>query len=156
VYVCSQEACHGRTGWTEHEPLFVMANAPAEKIDSARPSFVWNELRSTVHERLRRAGVLERDDELLWERTPAQLALRFPRSRGSIYGASSNGRSAAFQRPSNTVRRIPGLFLASGSAHPGGGLPLAAHSGREAAEAALAMLHSGAEPRTKTAAKASS
>jgi phytoene desaturase len=156
VYVCSQEACHGRTGWLEHEPLFVMANAPAEKIEGARPSSLWNELRTAVHARLRRSGILERDDELLWERTPAQLALRFPRSRGSIYGASSNGRSAAFQRPSNTVKRIRGLFLASGSAHPGGGLPLAAHSGREAARAALDMLELRGEARAWTIAKASS
>jgi phytoene desaturase len=138
VYVCAQEACHGRSGWAEHEPLFVMANAPAEKVDGPRSAFVWQELESTVRKRLRRSGILEHQDELLWERTPTQLAVRFPRSRGSIYGASSNGRSAAFQRPSNTVKRVPGLFLASGSAHPGGGLPLAAQSGCEAARAALA------------------
>lgn len=40
-----------------------------------------------------------------------------------IYGASSNGPRAAFQRPDNRSP-IPGLFLVGGSAHPGGGLPL--------------------------------
>jgi phytoene dehydrogenase-like protein len=98
---------------------------------------VWAELSQAVHTRLTGAGILDADSRLLWQRTPTDLAQRFPRSRGSIYGASSNGLTAAFQRPGNVVPRVAGLFLASGSAHPGGGLPLAAQSGRTAARAAL-------------------
>ena len=30
VYLCAQEICHGRPGWTEHEPVFAMVNAPPE------------------------------------------------------------------------------------------------------------------------------
>ena len=44
-------------------------------------------------------------------------------SGGAIYGTSSNGRTAAFRRPSN-VGPVDGLFLVGGSTHPGGGLPL--------------------------------
>jgi phytoene desaturase len=137
VYVCAQEACHGRSGWAAHEALYVMANAPAEPHGGARPAAIWTELRAAVHARLLQAGLVEPDAELLWERTPTDLARRFPRSRGSIYGAASNGRSAAFQRPKNVVPGVRGLYLASGSAHPGGGLPLAAQSGRQAAAEAL-------------------
>jgi phytoene dehydrogenase-like protein len=57
-------------------------------------------------------------------------------SRGAIYGASSNSVRAAFLRPANEVRALPGLYLASGGAHPGGGMPLAALSGCEAARLA--------------------
>lgn len=140
VYLCAQETCHGRQGWDEHEPLFVMANAPPEPADGQRPTEVWRGLRAAVMTRLRDAGLIDASDEVVWERTPGDLARQFPGSRGAIYGASSNGMTAAFQRPENVVAKVPGLFLASGSAHPGGGLPLAAQSGREAAKAAVAAI----------------
>ncbi|MDQ3555965.1 MAG: phytoene desaturase, partial [Gemmatimonadota bacterium] len=66
---------------------------------------------------------------------PAELAAAFPGSRGSIYGSASNGLWAAFRRPSNRVGGVRGLYLASGSAHPGGGVPLCVLSGRAAAHA---------------------
>jgi phytoene desaturase len=62
---------------------------------------------------------------ILWRelRTPADLERTTRAPGGSIYGSSSNGPRAAFQRPANRSP-IPGLFLVGGSAHPGGGLPL--------------------------------
>jgi phytoene dehydrogenase-like protein len=71
---------------------------------------------------------------MIWRRTPADLAAEFPGSRGAIYGAASNDRFAAFKRPPNRVRGLRGLYLASGSAHPGGGLPMAGLSGLAAAD----------------------
>ncbi|MBI4952485.1 MAG: phytoene desaturase [Myxococcales bacterium] len=138
VYLCAAEACHGRRGWADHEPVFVMANAPAEPATGARDEATWPALRERVMRRLLASGLAGDGDELVWERTPADLALRFPGSRGALYGAASNDRSAAFRRPANAVAAIPGLFVASGGAHPGGGLPLAALSGRAAARALLA------------------
>jgi phytoene dehydrogenase-like protein len=138
VYLCAQEACHGRTGWAEQEPVFVMANAPAEPENEARPPEVWEALGRTVLERLDAAGLRASGDAIVWERTPTQLAAAFPGSRGSIYGAASNSPLSAFRRPANQVRSVRGLFLASGSAHPGGGVPLCLLSGQAAAEAALA------------------
>jgi phytoene desaturase len=138
VYLCAQEACHGRTGWAEQEPVFVMANAPAEPENAARPPEVWEALGRTVLERLDAAGLRASGDAIVWERTPTQLAAAFPGSRGSIYGAASNSPLSAFRRPANRVRSVRGLFLASGSAHPGGGVPLCLLSGQAAAEAALA------------------
>jgi 1-hydroxycarotenoid 3,4-desaturase len=139
VYVCAQEVCHGRPGWPEHEALFVMANAPAEPAAGTRAEELYTALAAAVRARLFEAGLVDGDAEPLWERTPRDLAQRFPRSRGSIYGAASNDRSAAFRRPGNAVSGVRGLFLASGSAHPGGGLPLAAQSGRQAAAQLLAQ-----------------
>ena len=85
----------------------------------------------------RGASLLSSEDALVWSRTPAGLAEQFPGSRGSLYGAASNDWTSAFRRPANTVAHVPGLFLASGSAHPGGGVPLALQSGRAAAHDVL-------------------
>lgn len=60
--------------------------------------------------------------------TPLDIAERYRAWQGSIYGTSSNGRQAAFLRPSNRGPRR-GLYLVGGSSHPGGGLPLVAMSG---------------------------
>jgi phytoene desaturase len=138
VYLCAEEACHGRTGWAEHEPVFAMANTPAEPATAPRPPEVWEALRRTVLERLGAAGLRGTDDAIVWERTPGDLAAAFPGSRGSIYGAASNSPLSAFRRPANRVRAVRGLYLASGSAHPGGGVPLCLLSGQAAAAAALA------------------
>jgi phytoene desaturase len=137
VYLCAQEACHGRAGWDDDEPVFVMANAPAVPARGAPPPEAWERLRGTVLAHLAAAGLAAEGDALVWERTPGDLAASFPRSRGSLYGAASNSPLAAFRRPPNRVRGVRGLYLASGSAHPGGGVPLCLLSGRAAAAAAL-------------------
>jgi phytoene desaturase len=76
-----------------------------------------------VRDRIRTRSVL----------TPADLERRTSTPGGAIYGSSGNGARAAFQRPANRSP-VDGLFLAGGSAHPGGGLPLVALSGRAVAE----------------------
>lgn len=68
---------------------------------------------------------------------PAQFAHLFPGSTGSIYGRSPHGPLAAFRRP-GAATRLPGLWIAGGGAHPGAGVPMAAISGRHAAEAMIA------------------
>ena len=134
VYLCAQERCHGVPGWSDAEPLFVMANAPAEPADRPRPAQVWTALEAAVEQRIRAAGLWSEGDSMLWRRTPTELAAAFPGSRGAIYGAASNDRFGAFKRPPNRVPGVRGLYLASGSAHPGGGLPMVALSGLAAAD----------------------
>jgi len=72
---------------------------------------------------------------ILWRetRTPADLQNATGAPGGSIYGTSSNGSRAAFQRPANQSP-IPGLYLVGGSSHPGGGLPLVGMSAEIVAE----------------------
>lgn len=134
VYLCAQERCHGVAGWADAEPVFVMANAPAEPASGSRPPEVWAALETAVEQRIRAMGLWGQGDAVVWRRTPADLARTFPGSRGAIYGAASNDRFAAFKRPPNRVRGVEGLYLASGSAHPGGGLPMVALSGLAAAD----------------------
>jgi phytoene dehydrogenase-like protein len=136
IYLCAQEACHGRSGWAEEEAVFVMANAPAEPAEGTRPQSAWAELEASVLRRLTEGGLSAPGDRLVWTRTPTELATQFPGSRGSIYGAASNGLFSAFRRPPNRISRLPGLYMASGGAHPGGGMPLAMLSGVSAAKAA--------------------
>jgi 1-hydroxycarotenoid 3,4-desaturase len=135
VYLCAQERAHQRRGWAEDEPLFAMANAPAEPARGETPDRVWEGLEARMRERLACAGLVDARDEIVWRRSPTDLARLYPGSRGAIYGASSNGRTAAFSRPANRVAKLPGLYLASGGAHPGGGMPLCVQSGRAAAAA---------------------
>jgi 1-hydroxycarotenoid 3,4-desaturase len=135
VYVCAQQRCHARAGWSDSEPLFLMANAPAEPAGRARTDGVWQALELRVMQRLRDANLLSAGYRTLWRRSPTELAARFPGSRGALYGSASNNSAAAFQRPANRVSAVRGLYLASGSAHPGGGIPLAALSGLAAARA---------------------
>jgi 1-hydroxycarotenoid 3,4-desaturase len=140
VYLCAQEKAHARSGWAEHEPLFVMANAPPLPEGPAPSEAGPHPLRDVVLRRLREAGLIDPDDALVWERSPVGLARQFPGTRGAIYGAASNDPFAAFRRPPNRAGRPVGLYLASGSAHPGGGVPLCGLSGRAAARALLADL----------------
>lgn len=137
VYLCAQERCHGRAGWTDAEPVFAMANAPAEPVRGASDEARIAALRGAVRARLLASGLYGADDAVVWERGPQGLAEAFPGTRGAIYGSASNDRFAAFRRPPNAVRAVPGLFLASGSTHPGGGMPLCALAGLRAAEAVL-------------------
>lgn len=131
VYLCAQEACHGRAGWSDGEPVFLMANAPAGWSGDVAG------LRARVLARAVSAGLLRDDDPVVWSRTPAELAARFPGSQGSLYGASSNTSTSAFRRAPNRWRGVRGLYAASGTAHPGGGMPLCAQSGVLAAQCAM-------------------
>ncbi len=131
VYLCAQEPAHRRTGWEHAEPVFMMANAPADAGPQDFDAF-----EEKIVARMRAFDLWPDDAEIVWRRTPLQLADHFRGSRGALYGAASNSRFAAFQRPANRSE-IGGLYLASGSAHPGGGVPLCLLSGRAAARALL-------------------
>ncbi len=137
VYLCAQEATHAVPGWADAEPVFLMANAPAQKGGQPADPAHWQALSRVMREQAVAAGVLHADDPFVWERSPDDLAVRFPGSHGSLYGEASNSMFSAFLRPRNHLKKLPGLYLASGSAHPGGGMPLCLQSGMLAARAAL-------------------
>jgi phytoene desaturase len=126
IYICSPDDPHMRPD-DQHESWFVLVNAPRHDPDRGMD---WNQAglaeRYADHllARLAARG-LDVRERLLWRevRTPAVLEAETRAPGGSIYGTSSNGVRAAFLRPANRSP-VPGLFLAGGSAHPGGGLPL--------------------------------
>jgi 1-hydroxycarotenoid 3,4-desaturase len=134
IYLCAQELAHERSGWPEHEPLFAMVNLPALDhgvVDDG------DAVLDAAKARLVHKGLIDPDDQEIWRRSSTGLGARFPGSRGSLYGAASNSRASAFSRAPNALSTRPGLFLASGSAHPGGGVPLCVQSGVLAADAIL-------------------
>jgi phytoene desaturase len=124
IYVCSPE--DSAMAPPGHEAWFVLVNAPRHGrggVDWTAPG-VAEEYADHVLAVLARRGIDVRD-QVLWRevRTPADLEASVRAPGGSIYGQSRNGARAAFTRPANRSP-VTGLFLVSGSAHPGGGLPL--------------------------------
>jgi 1-hydroxycarotenoid 3,4-desaturase len=78
---------------------------------------------------------------------PAQFHALFPGTGGALYGPATHGTQASFRRPGSRTK-LPGLYLAGGSAHPGAGVPMAALSGRLAAASVLEDLISARKSRT--------
>lgn len=113
-----------------HEAWFILVNAPRHGTAGEAGTVDWRApgLAEAYADRvlsvLAGRGVDLRE-RILWRelRTPADLEASVLAPGGAIYGTSSNGPRAAFQRPANRSP-VPGLFLVGGSAHPGGGLPL--------------------------------
>ncbi|MGW4528029.1 phytoene desaturase family protein [Amycolatopsis sp. NPDC004378] len=129
IYVCSPDDAEmhppGCESW------FVLVNAPRHDpgggVDWTAPGLAQS-YADQVLDLLATRG-LDVRNRLLWRevRTPADLEREAGAPGGSIYGSSSNGPRAALLRPAN-ASPVPGLYLAGGSAHPGGGLPLVALS----------------------------
>jgi phytoene dehydrogenase-like protein len=57
-------------------------------------------------------------------RTPGDLERETGGVAGAIYGAAPHGRLGTLRRPRAVVRGVRNLWLAGGTVHPGGGLPL--------------------------------
>jgi phytoene desaturase len=138
IYVCASSRTDPTQAPAGHENLFVLVNAPA-----LGPAYAWEAhaaaYRDLVLDRLEALGMTDLRRHIVFEqvRTPHDFERLYGAWRGSIYGASSNGLLAPFRRPRNRVTGVSGLYLAGGSAHPGGGLPLAMLSGTIAARLAL-------------------
>ncbi|MEL6736777.1 MAG: FAD-dependent oxidoreductase, partial [Pseudomonadota bacterium] len=64
---------------------------------------------------------------------PSDFNALFPGSGGALYGRASHGWTASFARPGSKTK-LPGLYLAGGSVHPGAGVPMATLSGMLAAQ----------------------
>jgi 1-hydroxycarotenoid 3,4-desaturase len=67
---------------------------------------------------------------------PQEFSAMFPATGGALYGRALEGWRDSFSRPGARTK-LPGLYLAGGSVHPGAGLPMAAISGRIAAQCVL-------------------
>ncbi|MGI4789143.1 MAG: phytoene desaturase family protein [Janthinobacterium lividum] len=115
--------------------LFVMTNPPAlsPHFDWQAEALSYREIVLTKLERMGLTGLRERIIvEQMW--TPLDLESRYHAYRGAIYGLSSNGWRQGFLRPPQVSPDVRGLYFVGGSTHPGGGVPLCALSGTNAAK----------------------
>ena len=121
------------------ESWFVLVNAPrhstgSDGFDWAKPN-VAKKYSEHLIDLLVKRGLLDQNRITnIQFRSPADIERMFNAPGGAIYGRSSNGANAAFNRASNRSP-IKGLFLTGGSAHPGGGVPLVGISGEIVANA---------------------
>lgn len=132
VYVCAQDRGDAPVD-AEQERLLVIVNAPA----SGDEPELWNETEkqrctTTMMTWLRKSG-LTLEPHACAQTTPADFDRLFPKTGGALYGPRSTGAFSALSRH-GASSRIPRLYLAGGSVHPGAGLPMAALSGRLAAQ----------------------
>lgn len=128
VYACVSSVTDPSQAPRDAENWFLLVNTPpAIGIDRKL-------MTAAVLNRLAERG-FDLRDRIEFTRTlvPADFEARYRSLGGAIYGTSSNGKRAAFQRPNN-VGPVDGLYLVGGSSHPGGGLPMVTISARIVAD----------------------
>jgi 1-hydroxycarotenoid 3,4-desaturase len=138
VYVCAQDRGDGDAGIAADqapERLLCVVNAPATGDTNRFDEGEVKQCSDSMVASLARCGLrIRTDPRMVAVTTPADFHRAYPATGGAIYGRASHGWMASFQRaPARS--RIPGLYFAGGSSHPGAGLPMAALSGRLAAQA---------------------
>jgi 1-hydroxycarotenoid 3,4-desaturase len=154
VYVCAQARGSGLCGDSgaspggEREPLLVLVNAPPDGDQRDAPRPPEEQLRHRAFGLMADCGLQVADEDIASGvvTDPAGFHGLFPGTGGALYGRANHGPLASFQRP-GAAARVPGLYLAGGSVHPGAGVPMTTLSGRLAAARVLKDLAVGGRRR---------
>ena len=133
VYVCAQDRSDDGLAQPGLERLLCLVNAPADGDTHAFNSSEIHACESSSLALMRRCGLeIKASPQQVVRTLPQDFARLFPGSGGALYGQATHGWMSAFRRPS-ARSKVPGLYMAGGSVHPGPGVPMAAMSGRLAA-----------------------
>jgi 1-hydroxycarotenoid 3,4-desaturase len=134
VYVCAQDCAAGEGAPVgPEERLLVLINAPPSGDRQRLDADAIAELEMRAFGLLGACGLtIEQTDGPAVVTTPSGFDALFPGSGGALYGQANHGAMATFKR-AGARSRLPGLYLAGGTVHPGPGIPMAAMSGRLAA-----------------------
>ena len=133
VYVCAQDRDDSGLAHGESERIFCLVNAPPDGDHQAFNSSEIQACETSSMALMRRCGLeIEVLPQQVVRTLPQDFARLFPGSGGALYGQATHGWMSAFRRPS-ARSKVPGLYTAGGSVHPGPGVPMAAMSGRLAA-----------------------
>ncbi len=142
AYICAQDRddsaqTNGQPNDHAGERLLCIINAPPIGDRHTMSEEEIDQCKERTFSLLARCGLdVCSAPEAIAVSTPAHFEQRFPGTGGAIYGAASHGWRASFNRPGCRTK-LPGLYLAGGSVHPGPGVPMVAMSGRMAATCIL-------------------
>ena len=133
IYVCAQDRRrNGMSPADREERLMCLINAAPNGDIFQYTAAELNACSQKILDSLRGYGLTVRSEHETVTTAPQDFERLFPGTGGALYGPASHGWQASFRRPSSRSR-VPGLYLAGGSTHPGAGVPMAATSGRLAA-----------------------
>ena len=142
VYVCAQDRDDRPRAGAAAERLLCLINAPPSGDSHNSQAAEIEQCEERTFNRLAHLGLLvERRPETTVMTTPADFERLFPGTGGALYGPATHGWRASFRR-AGARSRVPGLYFAGGSTHPGPGVPMAALSGRLAAATLMSDLAS--------------
>ena len=150
VYVCAQDRSDDAHDSGQNERLLCLVNAPATGDMAATHPLTESEIQSCQEQSFKLLSQCGLALDLTSATahsvctTPNDFNRLFPGTGGALYGPAFknlNGWMTPFQRP-GSASKLPGLYLAGGSVHPGPGVPMAALSGQLAAATVMADLAS--------------
>ncbi len=143
VYVCAQDRDEGTMSDPQGpERLLCLVNAPATGDVHDFSDSEIAPCQESAFRLLQRCGLeVDLRPETARATSPTEFERLFPGTGGALYGPATHGWRASFRRPGPRTK-VPGLYLAGGSIHPGPGVPMAALSGRLAAQSVLTDLGS--------------
>lgn len=138
VYVCAQDRDGASLSAGRAERLLVLINAPPLGDIHRYGTRELARFGQRAFDQMKKCGLdVERVPQHSVVTSPTDFEKMFPATGGALYGRASHGWRSSFERAGSRTR-IPNLYLAGGSVHPGPGVPMAAVSGQLAAAALLA------------------
>ena len=142
IYICAQDRGDTPLPHTGPERLLCLVNAPATGDTAPLSPGDLDTCMAATFRLLDRCGLrVDQTTAATVRTTPTDFNALFPATGGALYGQAVHGAMATFRRPGSRTK-LPGLYLAGGSTHPGAGVPMAALSGCRAADSVRADLAS--------------